>query len=136
MLIENLHVEANAFLGGESVHVAADRVNLAGNVFGTAVLRALEHHVLNKMGDPVPLGIFVAGAGFDPNPDGDGANVLHLLRNHREAIRQDFASDVPYVFNHGVVPTGRGREYPARFPVYSYTLRTGVLADISVVYNQ
>jgi hypothetical protein len=64
VLIEDFNVEANAFLGGECVHVPANRIDLPRDVLGTAMLSALEHHVLDKMRDAVPLGIFVARSRF------------------------------------------------------------------------
>ena len=36
VLVENFDVEADAFFGGEGIHVAADRVDLAGDGFGGA----------------------------------------------------------------------------------------------------
>ncbi len=38
VLIEHLHVEADALLGGEGVEVAADGIDLPGDVFGAARL--------------------------------------------------------------------------------------------------
>ena len=38
VFVEDFDVEADAFLGGESVHVAAERVDLAGDFLGGAVL--------------------------------------------------------------------------------------------------
>ena len=55
MLIEDLDVEADAFLRGEGVHVAADRIDLARDGFGGAGFGALEHHVLDKVGDAIPF---------------------------------------------------------------------------------
>ncbi len=56
MLVEHFHVEADTFLGGECVHVAADGVDLAGDLFRSAVLRSLEQHVLDEMRNAVPRG--------------------------------------------------------------------------------
>jgi len=100
MLIENFDVEADTFLGGEGVHVAADRVDLAGDGFGGAVLRALEHHVLDKMRDAIPFSVFIAGARFQPDADGNRAEVRHLLRDHGQAIRQRAAMNVAGLFYH------------------------------------
>ncbi len=86
MLVQHLDVKADAFLGGKGVHVAADGIDLAGDFFRAAVLRALEHHVLDEVRDAVPLQVFVAGAGLDPDPDRGGANVLHLLGDEDQAV--------------------------------------------------
>ena len=69
MLIENFNVETDAFLRRESIHVAADRVYLPSDLFRCAVPGPLENHVLNEMGDAIPLRVFVSGAGLDPYPD-------------------------------------------------------------------
>ena len=81
VFIEHLHVEADAFLGGEGIHVAADRIDLAGNVLGRAMFGSFEDHVLDEMGDAIPLRVFVARTGLDPDSDRNRANVLHLLGN-------------------------------------------------------
>ena len=69
VLIENFNVETDAFLRRESIHIAADRVYLPSDLFRRAIPGSLENHVLNEMGDAIPLRIFVSGAGFDPYPD-------------------------------------------------------------------
>ena len=46
-----LGVEADHLLGGEGVHVAADRVDLGCDALRRAVLGALEHHVLDEVAD-------------------------------------------------------------------------------------
>ena len=109
MLVQHLDVEADAFLGGEGVHVAADGVDLARNFLGAAVLRALEDHVLDEVRDAVPLQIFVAGAGLDPDSDRGGANVLHLLGNKDQPVGQDLATDVADFLNHDRIVAQRGR---------------------------
>src|SRR5579885_2260797 len=121
MFVEQLHVEAVAFLGSESVHIAADRVNLAGNVFGRSVFSALEHHVLNEMRDAVPLRIFVAGTALDPNADRDRADVFHLFSDDRQPIGQDFAMNVAELFYHILYQTSAhpGRN-EIRLPHYCY----------------
>src|ERR1700732_352613 len=55
VLIEDFDVEADAFLRRESIHVAADRIDLAGDRFGGTGFRALEYHVADEMGDAVPV---------------------------------------------------------------------------------
>ena len=86
MLVQHFDVEADTFLGGEGVHVAADGVDLAGNFLRAAVLRALEDHVLDEVRDAVPLQVFVAGAGLDPDSDRGGANVLHLFGDEDQPV--------------------------------------------------
>src|SRR5215471_1321620 len=106
MLVKDLDIEADTLLGGEGVHVSTDGIDLAGYVLGTAMLGAFEDHVLNEMGDTIPLGVFVTGASLDPNAHRNGADVLHLLCDHRQAIGQDLAADMSDVFYHCCLPTG------------------------------
>ena len=87
MFVEHFDVEADAFLGGEGVHVAADGIDLAGDLFGGAVLGAFEDHVLDEVGDAVRLRRLVARAGFEPNADRGRADVLHLLGDNGQAVR-------------------------------------------------
>ena len=94
VLVEHLDAEADALLGGEGVHVAADRIHLARNVFRRAMLGPLEDHVLDEMRNAVPLLVFVARAGLDPDPDRDGADVLHLLGDDGQPVGQRGAPDI------------------------------------------
>ena len=109
MLVQHLDVEADAFLGGEGVHVAADGVHLARNFLRGAVLGALEHHVLDEVRDAVPLQVFVAGTGLDPDPDRGGANVLHLLGDEDQPVGQDLATYVADFLNHTSIVAHPGR---------------------------
>ena len=100
VLIEDFDIEADTFLRRESIHIAADRINLAGDGLGGAGFRALEHHVFDEMGDAVPFRIFVAGAGLQPDADGDGADVGHLLGDDGQAVRQNLTTNVASLFYH------------------------------------
>ena len=57
MLVEHLGVEADQFLGGEGVQIAADGIDRARDIFGRAVGGALEEHVLDEVRDAVLLGV-------------------------------------------------------------------------------
>ncbi len=81
MLVENLGVEADLFLGGEGVEHAANGIHFAGDRFGRAALGAFEDHVLHEMREAIFLVDFAARAVANPDPDGNGANVRHGLGN-------------------------------------------------------
>ena len=70
MLIQHLDFETDALLGGEGIHVAADGIYLAGDIFRRAMLRTFENHVLDKMRDAIPLRILIARSGLNPDADG------------------------------------------------------------------
>jgi hypothetical protein len=103
VLIEDFDVEADAFLRREGVHVPADRINLAGDVFGGSGFRTFEHHVFDEVRNAIPFGIFVARAGLKPDADRDRADVRHLLGNDREAVRQDLTTNAAGFFYHEVL---------------------------------
>jgi hypothetical protein len=60
MLVEHFRVEAGHLLGRERIEHSADGVHRLRDFLGGALARALEHHVLDEMGDAVPLGGFGA----------------------------------------------------------------------------
>jgi hypothetical protein len=94
---QRLDVEADGFLAGEGVQVAANRIHLAGNVLRGAGACALEEHVLHKMGDAVGLRRLAAGAGFDPHAHGHRTHVLHALGQNDQAVRQLGAAKIALV---------------------------------------
>ena len=51
VLIEHFDVVAGVLLGGERVHLPADRIDRLSDILGTPRRRALEEHVLHKMRD-------------------------------------------------------------------------------------
>src|SRR5207302_7932928 len=99
MLVKHLDVEADALFCGECVHVAADRIHLASNIFGGTVLRSLEHHVLDEVGNSVPLEVLIAGARLDPDTERDGADVLHLFGNEGKPGGENIAADMARLLN-------------------------------------
>src|SRR6476620_6580010 len=94
MLIQHLDAEADAFFGGEGVDVAADRVDLPRNIFGGAVLSPFEDHMLDEMRNAIPLLVFVAGSGLNPDSDRDRTDVLHLLGDYGEPVGEHLTPDV------------------------------------------
>src|ERR1035438_462489 len=103
MLVQNFDIETNRLFTGKGVHVAADRVQLASDIFGAAMSGALEHHVLDKMRDAVDGGIFVARAGLYPDPHRDRTDVVHVFGQDGEPVGQHLASYIADLFNHYLV---------------------------------
>ena len=76
-------VVAGVLLAGEGVELAADRVDLAGDVARRRPpLRALEEHVLGEVRDPVRLRGLVARAGREHDEAGDRLRVRHRRGQH------------------------------------------------------
>ena len=105
MIVEHLHVETNALLGGKSIHVAADRIHLPGNFLCGAMLGSFENHVLNEMRNTVPLQVLIPRTSFDPDTNGDRSNMLHLFRENSQTVGQNFAMNIAFLFNHISFPT-------------------------------
>ena len=95
VLVEHLDVVAGVFLRREGVEVAADRVDLLGDVLGRAVLGALEEHVLDEVGDAAAGVALVAGSAGQPDADRHAPHVRHRLGDEAEAGRMELAA------NHG-----------------------------------
>src|SRR5208337_2174034 len=118
MFVEHLGVEADLFLGGESVQHAADGIHFAGDILGGTPVGAFEDHVLQEMGQAVLGRDFAAGAVADPDADGDRANVLHGLGNDGEAVGKSVPLDVANVGDHEsiVAHGGESGEWRVRHP--------------------
>jgi hypothetical protein len=94
MFVEHLDAETDALLGGEGINISADGINLTRNFLRSAVFGTFEHHVLDEMRNPIPLLVFIARTGLDPDPDADGADVLHLLGDHGQPVGERSAADI------------------------------------------
>jgi hypothetical protein len=103
MLIEDFYVVANQFLGGEGIETASDGVNRAGDLFGGSILGALEHHVLNEVGDAEFMRLLLAGSGADPNTYGDAPNVPHTFGDHTDPIGQSGTFNLAGFLSHSTL---------------------------------
>src|SRR5580693_4704640 len=100
MLVEHFDVEADAFLGGEGVHIPADGVDLPRDFLCRTVLGPFEYHVLDEVGDTVPLRSFIAGTSLQPDTYRGRTNMLHLFGDDGQPIGQLLTTNVPYFFRH------------------------------------
>src|SRR5262245_28825113 len=73
---------------GGGVELAADRLDLLGDIAGAAPLRALEGHVLEQMGDAVLGQGLVPGTGGHPNAERHGFHMRHMVRHHAQTVGQ------------------------------------------------
>ena len=88
ILIHRLGVKAGAFLAGEGVQRAADRVHFLGDVARAAPLGALEQHVLNEMAHAVFRRLFILRTARHPQAYGYRTKVRNALANDRNPIVQ------------------------------------------------
>ena len=116
-------VVAGVLLAGEGVELAADRVDLAGDVTrGRAPLGPLEEHVLGEVRDPVRLGCFVARAGRQHHDARHGLRVRHRRGQDPQAVLQLEALEDPharpwYRGRYGRRPDEEGHRRAARMAV-------------------
>ena len=90
-------VVARVLLAGEGVELAADRVDLAGDVARRRPpLGPLEEHVLGEVRDPVRLRRLVARAGREHDEAGDRLRVRHRRGQHPQAVRKRVALEDPH----------------------------------------
>ena len=73
---------------GRRVEIAADRLDLLGDLPGGAPRRALERHVLQEMRDAVLVLALVAAAAADPHAERGGFEVRHGIGDDHEAGRK------------------------------------------------
>ena len=73
---------------GRGVELAANRLDLLGDVLGAAPRGALEGHVLEEMGDAMLGQALAAAAGANPDAKRHRLDVGPGMAHHGEAIRQ------------------------------------------------
>ena len=94
LLFKHLDVEADIFLAGEGIQVAAHAVDLAGDLLGGAGGGALEDHVLDKVGDAVALGRLIPRSTGNPDTHGKAVHVRHPLGKDEHAVGQNGTADI------------------------------------------
>ncbi len=72
---------------GAGIEVAADRLDLLGDLARGAARRALERHVLEEMRDAVLVRRFVAAAAPDPDAERSGLQMRHRIGDHDQSGR-------------------------------------------------
>jgi len=82
-------------LGGEGVGVAAEEIQSAGDFPGTPLLGALEHQVLDEVGDTVLAERLVPGAAAQPHTETDRAELGHLLGEKSHPAGENLFTDTP-----------------------------------------
>ena len=64
------------------VELGAHRVERLGDLLRVVRARSLEQEVLDEMRHPGAVGTLVARPGADPEPERDGTDARHVLRDH------------------------------------------------------
>src|SRR4029077_5456837 len=86
ILVQHFGVITGVLLRRKRVEHSSYRIHLLRDLGCGPSLRALEKQMLNKVGNPVLLGRFVAGAVLHPNTQAGGTMIRHLLRNNPDAV--------------------------------------------------
>ena len=76
---EHAREVARRLVAGRRIEIAADGLDLLGDLARVAALGALERHVLQKMRDAVLGGLLVARAGADPDADRCRLQLRHRV---------------------------------------------------------
>ena len=83
--LEHARVIGGGLDAGRGIEVAADRLDLLGDLARGAPRRALERHVLEQMRDAVLVGPLVAAAGADPDAERGGFQMRHRVGDDGKA---------------------------------------------------
>ena len=84
MILEDAGVIGGGFGRGGGVDLAADILDLFGDLTRRSARRALEGHVFEKVSDPVLCFGFVARSGFDPDAESGALEIRHVFGNDRQ----------------------------------------------------
>ncbi len=93
VLVQNLDVETDVLFAGKGIEVAADGVDLAGDLTGGARGCSFEDHVLDEMRDAVDGDGLVARAGVDPGSHGDAAVMRDAFSENDKAVGEGGLAD-------------------------------------------
>ena len=83
--LEHARVIGGALGAGRGIEIAADRLDLLGDLAGGAPSRALERHVFEEMRDAVLVAPLVAAAGIDPDAERGRLEMRHRFGHHADA---------------------------------------------------
>ena len=83
--LEHARVIGGVLGAGRRVEIAADGLDLLGDLPRGAPARALERHVFEKMRDAVFVAPLVAAAGIDPHAERGGLEMRHRVGHHIDA---------------------------------------------------
>jgi hypothetical protein len=86
ILAQHTGVIGGGIDAGRGVELAADRLDLLGDVPRAPSRRPLEGHMLKEVGDAMLAGLLAPAAGTDPEPKRYGLDLSHGVTDHRQAI--------------------------------------------------
>ena len=96
VLVEHVGLVAGVVAAGEGVEAAAAHLELERELPGRPPLGALEHHVLEQMGDAHLLGPLVRAGGAHVDPDGRRADARQPFGEDDQPVRRRGAEQ-PFV---------------------------------------
>ena len=88
VVLEDARVVGGRLDAGRRVDLAADRLDLLGDVDGRARARALERHVFEEVRQAVLVVAFRARPGADPDAERRALQMIHRMGDDAEAGRQ------------------------------------------------
>ena len=78
-------IDSSGFAGGR-IDIAANQINLHGDLTRTLLQRTLERHVFYKMRQPVLSGFLHNGAGFDKQTDCRAAQIRQAFHHNNQTV--------------------------------------------------
>jgi hypothetical protein len=88
VVAQHPRIVGGRFDAGGGVDLAADILDVGGDLEGAAPAGALERHVLEKVRHPVLVVAFVSGSGFHPDAESNGFDAWQGLGCDCQAVRQ------------------------------------------------
>ena len=86
VLAQHARVIGGGVDAGRGVELAADRLDLFGDVAGAPPRRTLEGHMLEEMRDAMLAARLAPAAGADPDAERDGLDLGHGVADHGQTI--------------------------------------------------
>src|SRR5580700_8607888 len=102
--LEHARIIGRGLGAGRRIEIAADCLDLFGDLAGGAPPRALERHVFEKMRNAVLVAALVAAAGGDPDAERGGLEMRHRIGHHVDAGFQG-----RYLDTHAAAPSCAAR---------------------------
>ena len=86
--LEHARIVGGGFDRGRGIEIAADRLDILGDLTRGPPRGALERHVLEQMRNAMLVRLLVAAAGADPDAERSGLQMRHRVSHDRETTGQ------------------------------------------------
>ncbi len=87
--INHLGIKTGIFPSGKRVERSSDRIDLLGDLKGRPSFRSFKQEMLDEMGNPVVLRLFVPRSADRPHANRNGFEIRNLFRDDLDPISKD-----------------------------------------------